>query len=258
MADHTRRPLYPITCGDLGDTAEAVERNLERCFQLAHKWGCVLLLDEADVFLAERNKTDLKRNALVSVFLRVLEYYAGILFLTTNRVGIFDEAFKSRIHISLGYPPLDSGQTRKIWRMNLKRTAAAKGLNIKVDDEKIIDFAAEHFEKSRQSTPPLGAWNGRQIRNAFQTAIALARWEVSRSANPDATPTLTDSHFQQVADTSRDFDIYLKDIYRFTDSQRAKDKGLRADDRNLPTQHIHAPTSSGLKQPPEQQTKTWE
>jgi hypothetical protein len=29
------------------------------------------------------------------VFLRVLEYYAGILFLTTNRVGDFDEALAS-------------------------------------------------------------------------------------------------------------------------------------------------------------------
>lgn len=66
VADHTRRPLFPITCGDIGDNAKDVERNLEWCFQLAHKWGCVLLLDEADVFLAERSKTDLQRNALVS------------------------------------------------------------------------------------------------------------------------------------------------------------------------------------------------
>lgn len=35
-------------------------------FKLAHRWGCVLLLDEADVFLAKRNKSDVKRNGLVS------------------------------------------------------------------------------------------------------------------------------------------------------------------------------------------------
>jgi SpoVK/Ycf46/Vps4 family AAA+-type ATPase len=66
VAEHTRRPLFSITCGDIGETAEEVERNLDRCFQLAHRWGCVLLLDEADVFLAQRSKTDLRRNALVS------------------------------------------------------------------------------------------------------------------------------------------------------------------------------------------------
>lgn len=37
----------------------------------------VVLLDEADVFLEQRTLTDLQRNALVSVFLRVLEYYDG-------------------------------------------------------------------------------------------------------------------------------------------------------------------------------------
>ena len=47
----------------------------------------VVLLDEADVFLEERDMKDLKRNALVSVFLRALEYYDGILMLTSNRVG---------------------------------------------------------------------------------------------------------------------------------------------------------------------------
>lgn len=48
VADHTRRPLFPISCGDIGDSAESVEDRLERAFQLAHKWGCVLLLDEAE------------------------------------------------------------------------------------------------------------------------------------------------------------------------------------------------------------------
>jgi SpoVK/Ycf46/Vps4 family AAA+-type ATPase len=95
------KPLYPITCGDLGSTAEDVEWNLKKHFTLASKWDCVMLLDEADVFLAKRRQADLQRNSIVSVFLRMLEYYKGLLFLTTNRVGTFDEAFKSRVHISL-------------------------------------------------------------------------------------------------------------------------------------------------------------
>jgi hypothetical protein len=43
-----------------------VESNLDFNFQLAEAWGCVLLLDEADVFLAERDAPDVERNALVS------------------------------------------------------------------------------------------------------------------------------------------------------------------------------------------------
>ena len=112
VAEKTERPLFPITCGDLGESAMEVEESLERNFSLAHRWGCVLLLDEADVFLSLRNQNDLSRNAIVSVFLRTLEYYSGILFLTTNRVGALDPAFKSRIHISLYYPNLTkNGET---------------------------------------------------------------------------------------------------------------------------------------------------
>jgi hypothetical protein len=67
VAAHTGRPLFPITCGDIGgNSAQEVEVNLERFFDLPRKWGCVLLLDEADVFLSERIKGDTRQNSLVS------------------------------------------------------------------------------------------------------------------------------------------------------------------------------------------------
>jgi SpoVK/Ycf46/Vps4 family AAA+-type ATPase len=64
--------------------------------KLAGHWKAVLLLDEADVFLAQRTITDIERNAIVSIFLRELEYYQGILLLTTNQVDVIDEAFQSK------------------------------------------------------------------------------------------------------------------------------------------------------------------
>ena len=67
----------------------------------------MLLIDEADVFLEQRELRDVNRNALVSIFLRMLKYFQGILFLTTNRVATFGEAFQSRIHIGLRYDKLD-------------------------------------------------------------------------------------------------------------------------------------------------------
>jgi hypothetical protein len=66
VAERFQRPLFPITCGDLGSTAKEVEKNINGIFRLAHLWDCVLLLDEADIFIAQRDKDDLNRNALVS------------------------------------------------------------------------------------------------------------------------------------------------------------------------------------------------
>lgn len=61
-----REPSTYSHSGDIGYTPADVETFLDYIFTLAHKWGCVLLLDEADVFLAKRQKQDVKHNGLVS------------------------------------------------------------------------------------------------------------------------------------------------------------------------------------------------
>lgn len=43
-----------------------MESQLSNWFRLAEKWGAVMLIDEADVYLEQRSKTDLHRNSLVS------------------------------------------------------------------------------------------------------------------------------------------------------------------------------------------------
>ncbi|KAH9874551.1 hypothetical protein IAQ61_003740 [Plenodomus lingam] len=250
VAAHTHRPLFPITCGDIGgQTPREVETNLESYFDLARKWGCVLLLDEADVFLGERTKGDILQNSLVSVFLRVLEYYSGILILTTNRVGQFDEAIKSRIHISLYYPPLDRKRTLKIWKMNLRRlkdeneakSAAQSDKSqsprksllpyIEFNHNEIMDFAKGHWKICQQNK---SNWNGRQIKNAFQTAIALAEWDrmtfQKRCKIKEEIPvSLTKENFKKVAEASAKFDEYLVSVRR-SDAANAADKRNRKDE----------------------------
>jgi len=68
VAQEYSKPLFAMTCGDLGTTPEGVSWNLMNIFRLANLWDCVLLLDEADVFLSRREQrgNDLLRNALVS------------------------------------------------------------------------------------------------------------------------------------------------------------------------------------------------
>lgn len=165
MADKTKRPLFPITCGDIGESATEVEKNLHHNFALAYKWGCVLLLDEADIFLAKRNKTDLRRNAVTSVFLRSLEYYAGILFLTTNRVGGIDPAFKSRIQLSLYYPRIDLDTTVKLYEVFLQRARdEQKRIGItqfKIKQKDILKFAARHYRRLQKEG--YSTWNGRSV-----------------------------------------------------------------------------------------------
>ncbi|KAI1288156.1 P-loop containing nucleoside triphosphate hydrolase protein [Xylaria venustula] len=228
VADHTHRPLFPVTCGDIGDNAQLVETNLERNFQLAHKWGCVLLLDEADIFLSRRNNHDITRNAIVSVFLRTLEYYSGILFLTTNRVGMIDRAFKSRIHLALYYPKLNRETSLKIWENNIESLQADINENkktFKLETNEIIGFAKAQYKDTKRRK--LRPWNGRQIRNAFQTAIAIANFEAT---DPSATPRLGKSQFEKVAKSAIDFESYLNALYMKDESQIAQATYQRLDD----------------------------
>ena len=115
VAEIAENPLYRVTCGDLGTDPTQVEKYLESVLYLGKIWNCVVLLNEADVYLEERSMESLARNALVSVFLRVLECYEGILILTTNRVGMFDESFKSRIQLALHYEKLKLKDRKIIW-----------------------------------------------------------------------------------------------------------------------------------------------
>ncbi|GFG19332.1 ATP-dependent zinc metalloprotease FtsH [Aspergillus udagawae] len=157
VAEVMKVPLYVMSAGDLGTSASSVEDALKDILRMVPKWGAVLLLDEADVFMEARNSTDLLRNELVSIFLRMLEYYEGILFLTTNRAGNIDPAFESRIHVSIVYPDLDINSRHHIWQQFLDRTAGTE----KFSDEQLETLAGVSL-------------NGRQIKNVFKTAHLLA------------------------------------------------------------------------------------
>ena len=60
------------------------------------------------------------------MFLRTLEYYRGIMILTTNRVKDIDDANQSRISVALYYGPLGFDTRKKIWESFLKKAATAK------------------------------------------------------------------------------------------------------------------------------------
>ncbi|KAK3390067.1 hypothetical protein B0H63DRAFT_446218 [Podospora didyma] len=110
------------TADDLGTSLGDVEAKLQEILQLAQLWNCVLLLDEADVFVAQRSVDDIEQNALVSADLK---YYIHDL--------------------------------------------------IQPEGKEILDYAERLFQDQQKSDCQMGpVWNGRQIRNAFQSAVALA------------------------------------------------------------------------------------
>ncbi|KAF2654956.1 ATPase [Lophiostoma macrostomum CBS 122681] len=155
VSENMRVPLYMMSAGDLGIRPEEVEQNLENILEMVAKWKAILLIDECDVFLEARSIHDMERNKLVSIFLRLLEYYQGTLFLTTNRVENMDPAFQSRIHVHLKYKDLSNQSRRQIWSSFLEKMPS------NFSDGELEELAGVML-------------NGRQIKNLVKTAQLLA------------------------------------------------------------------------------------
>ncbi|KAI1415086.1 P-loop containing nucleoside triphosphate hydrolase protein [Hypoxylon sp. FL1857] len=170
VAEAAERPLITSTIGELNqdNISYFFEWRLKRLLQYATTWKAVVLLDEADIFLEARSDNTggaTEHNALVATFLKRLEYFSGIIFLTTNRIRVFDEAMLSRVHLALEYEAPGPQMRRLIWTRNLAVIPQSE-LNFDVDNE-LDDMLDIDF-------------NGREIANCVNTARTLARHQKSK------------------------------------------------------------------------------
>jgi len=159
VSEFLHTPLYSVSMGELGITTQALESNLQQILEVASIWGASILLDEADIFLERRNESDIVRNAMVGIFLRLLEYHQGVLFLTTNRLKSFDPAFQSRVSIAIKYKRLDFESRKKIWSNFLESAGLPQ------PEPSDLDSLAQF------------KLNGRQIRNTLRLAAVVASEE---------------------------------------------------------------------------------
>lgn len=113
-SEHLKRPLYTVQCAQLGTEPDELEKKLKEVLRRAAKWNAVLLIDEADVYIRKRG-FDIKQNAIVGVFLRVLEYYKGIMFMTSNLGEDIDDAIESRFTAKITYEQHSKDELAKIW-----------------------------------------------------------------------------------------------------------------------------------------------
>ena len=156
IAEVLHKPLYYVTMGELGTDPTTMEQRLAEILELCSGWNALTLIDEADVFLEKRDSSDILKNAMTCVMLRLLEYHPGILFLTTNRVTEFDPALESRVTVALKYSSLTPEARAQVWRNMTDRVSCGKS-----DD---LDF-------DKLGQYPL---NGRQIKNSVRLAVALS------------------------------------------------------------------------------------
>lgn len=225
VANDTRRPLLSLTAQDVGlTTTTNAEMNLRRWFTLAAKWDAILLIDEADLFLEQRREGSLDRNRLSTVFLRTMEYYEGVLFLTTNRAGHIDDSFISRITCPIAYHPLSPETKSKIVKKFVRRYEETGTIEVQPRAESYL------IEQSTEL-------NGRQLRNILQNAVTLAEVQQRserRSAHhsglagqqPQGAEVVSVKwhHVKAAVERQTQFRLYLNNLKGRDENARARSK----------------------------------
>jgi DNA polymerase III delta prime subunit len=114
FSEAVEKPLYRVQCSQLGTDPDELEQKLLKVFRRAARWKAIILLDESDVYVAKRGDC-LAKNAIVGVFLRVLEYQESVMFMTTNLPESVDDAIASRCIARIDYDIPKPEDLNKIW-----------------------------------------------------------------------------------------------------------------------------------------------
>ncbi|OTA96207.1 hypothetical protein M434DRAFT_141672 [Hypoxylon sp. CO27-5] len=249
IAKKTRRPLVRLSAADLGTEEGQMEKRLMRWLDRATIWGAIVLIDEAEVYLEQRQSGQISRNALVTAFLRTMEYFPGLLFLTSNGIGLFDEAVMSRIHLAVRYDRPTDEQRKQIWRslfdkLEEDRRLARQRVHTasvitgrqgeEVKPEIIIPETTRDIALSKNEYAVNFQLNGRDIRNILLSAISLARYESignSGSGKRPAVIKVTAEQLERVLKNKEDFNNDYKHTTGFYPDQMAAEKFMRAESR---------------------------
>lgn len=161
VAEFLRKPLYFVSVGELGVDPESLEKSLDKVMKVASSWDAIILLDEVDVFAVKREGASIERNAMTAIFLRMLERYTGVMFMTTNLLNNLDDAFISRSTAVIKYNDLTASDRANIW----------ESLIYKVRDLKTIGIDCSEIDLKELAKHDI---NGRVIKNTVRLAYSLA------------------------------------------------------------------------------------
>lgn len=174
MAEEIRLPLYRVMAGQLGSSPYAIEVRLEEVLDLALEWNAVVLIDEADTFIRSRSTSDRVTSEIVSIFLRRLEYFQGIIFLTTNMPHDIDDAFRSRCRLHILYRNLKSASRRSIWELNFTKAGLrCAGPDYSPEAFDVIEGGRLNLILDEGTMRRLVSWqlSGREIQNVVQNVV---------------------------------------------------------------------------------------
>jgi SpoVK/Ycf46/Vps4 family AAA+-type ATPase len=116
IADKLGKKLLVVGTAEIESSEPGgAERAIKSFFQNA-KEDTVLLFDECDSLVYDRQGVGSILAAQVNTLLTCLEQYTGIVVFTTNRLGTLDEAFNRRLSLKVKFEVPDQEMRLRIWK----------------------------------------------------------------------------------------------------------------------------------------------
>lgn len=147
-----------------------------------------------------------------------MDDFKGVLFLTTNRVGLIDEALKTRIHIALAFPRLSESDTYMVWADKIEQEGR------RLYGPEILEYDRKHImrflrqQKRGSDTNVSSNWNARQIQNALHASVVLAAGDRRRSSGNRDSSTDEQATSDETASGSFELRIeHLKKVCQLKD-----------------------------------------
>nr|QBK88591.1 MAG: AAA family ATPase [Mimivirus LCMiAC01] len=148
------RPLYNIDINDIGTDSDNIENIMNNIFKYTKRWNAILLIRYVDIYMEKRMSGYINRNSITSIFLKILEYYNGILFLITNKINNLDPCVVEKIDMMFMYNTPDIKNGTNIWKSLLNK------FDLKLNDDTIKKLATYKL-------------NGRKIRNYIKIVCII-------------------------------------------------------------------------------------
>lgn len=202
IAETIERPLFRMSLSNIGTDPTVAQQNLRTVAVMCNTWNCVVLLDGADIFLEERRPDSMGRNVMGVAIMEALDAFTCMMIFTTDRVGTFDETFRSRCQLAVYLERPDYATREKIWSILIERGPCETRSGDLI--EKVENFAKWEL-------------NGMQIRNAIIMATQLAHAKEER---------LSVEHVYLVLDSSKKFEKYLTKLHTMPDDEIARGNDL--------------------------------
>ena len=137
-------------------------------------------------------------------------------------------------------PDFDKKTTLAVWQTFINQTVhvlkSSGRSHVTINGDEIIKFAKKHWKDSKDSKR--ARWNGRQIRNAFHTAVAMAEFRARTQKGgagydngKDVEISVGRVEFEKIASTAREFDTYMTETMGSTYEAKADREGLRKEQK---------------------------